>query len=42
MFLVQVQQLGTNAWYGLEILHQFGKKVKTKGKEVLGAYCRSL
>ena len=40
MFLVQVQQLGTNAWYGLEILHQFGKKVKTKSKEVLGAYCK--
>ena len=42
--LVQVQQLGTDTRYKLEILHQCGKRVKTKSQKVLGAnsyICRS-
>ena len=44
MLLVEVQQRGTGTTYGLEILHQSGKRVKTKSKKVLGAtsfVCRS-
>ena len=35
VLLVQVQQFGTRTRYGLEILHQCGKRVKTKNQEVL-------
>ena len=34
--LVQVQQFGTSTRYGIEILHQSGKRVKTKSQKVLG------
>ena len=37
--LVQIQQFGTASRYGLEILHQRGKTVKTKSQKVLGANC---
>ena len=37
MVLDQVQQFGTGIRYGLEILHQFNKRVKTKSQKVLGA-----
>ena len=42
--LVQFQYFGTGTGYGLDILHQRGKRAKTKNKEVLGAnsyVCRS-
>ena len=29
--------LGTGTRYGLAVLHQYGKKVKTKSQKVLGA-----
>ena len=32
--LVQVQYFGTGTRYGLEILHQYGKRVKTKSQTV--------
>ena len=35
--LVQVQQFGTGTMYELEILHQCGKRFKTKSQKVLGA-----
>ena len=37
MVLVQVEQFGTGTRYELEILHECGKKVKTKSQKVLGA-----
>ena len=37
MVLVQVQQFETGNRYQLEILHQSGKRVKTKSQNVLGA-----
>ena len=36
MILVHVQSFGTGTRYGLEILHQGGKKVKTKVRKFLG------
>ena len=39
MALVQVQQFETGTRYGLKILHQCGKRVKTKSQKVLGANC---
>ena len=42
--LVQVQQFGTGTRYNLEILHQCGKKVKTKNQKFFTAnsyVCRS-
>ena len=36
MALVQVQQFETGTRYGLKILHQCGKRVKTKSQKVLG------
>ena len=44
VFLVQIQWFGTGARYDLEILHQCGKKVKTKIERVTKAIsyvCRS-
>ena len=44
LILVQAQQFGTGTRYVLGILHQCGKKVKTKSQKVLGAnsyVCRS-
>ena len=44
MVKFQAQQLGIGTRYGLEILLQCGKKVKTKSQKVLGAnsnICRS-
>ena len=35
--LIQVQEFGTVTRYGLEILHQRGKRVKTKSQKVFGA-----
>ena len=35
--LIKVQQFGTSARYKLEILHQCGKRFKTKKEKVLGA-----
>ena len=35
--MVQVQQFETGNRYQLEILHQFGKRVKTKSRNVFGA-----
>ena len=35
--MVQAQELGTGTKYKLEVLHQCGKKVKTKSQKVLGA-----
>ena len=37
MLLIEVQEFGTGTRYGLEILHQFGKSVKTKSQKVLEA-----
>ena len=37
MLLAQVQQFGIGTRYGLEILHQSGKRIKTKSQEVFGA-----
>ena len=40
----QVQQFGTGTRYGLEIVHQFAKRVKTKSQKISGAnsyVCRS-
>ena len=31
------EKFGTGTRYGLEILHQCGKKIKTKSQEVLGS-----
>ena len=42
--LVQGQQCGTGTRYELEILHQYGKRAKTKSQKVLTAIfhvCRS-
>ena len=42
--LVQVQQFGADTRYKLEVLHQCGKRVKTKSQKVLGSNlygCRS-
>ena len=42
--MVQVQQFGTGTCYKLEVLHQCGKRVKTKSQKDLGAnsyVCRS-
>ena len=42
--LVDIQWFGADTWYGLEILHQRGRSVKTKSQKVLGAnsyVCRS-
>ena len=42
--MIEVQQFGTGTRYGIEILHQCEKKVKTKSQKVLGAnsyVCRS-
>ena len=42
--LVEGQQFGTGTWHELEILHQYGKKAKTKSQKVLAAIfyvCRS-
>ena len=44
MVWVQVQKFGTGTRYKLEILHQCGKKVKSKSQKVCGAnsyVCRS-
>ena len=44
MLLVQVQQFETGTRYDLEILHQCGKKVKTKSQKNFGNnsnVCRS-
>ena len=44
MVLVEVQYFGTAFRYGLETLHQCGKRVKTKSQKVLRAnsyVCRS-
>ena len=35
--MVQVQQFGTRTRYKLEILHQYGERVKSKSKEILWA-----
>ena len=35
--MVQVQQFGTRTRYKLEILHQYGKRVKSKSQEILWA-----
>ena len=35
--MVQVQQFETGNRYQLEILHQFGKRVKTKSRNAFGA-----
>ena len=37
MVPVKVQQFEAGTRYGLEILHQCGKRVKTKSQEVFGA-----
>ena len=37
LVLVPVQQFGTGARYGLGILHQCGKRVKTNSQKVFGA-----
>ena len=37
MLFIQVQQFRTTTRYGLEILHQCRKRVKTKSQKVLGA-----
>ena len=34
--MIQAQQLGTGSRYGLETLHQCGKRVKTKVRKFLG------
>ena len=44
MLLVEVQKFGTGTRYGLEMLQQCDKKVKTKSQKVLRAnsnVCRS-
>ena len=44
LLLVQVQKFGTATSYGLVVLYQSGKKVKTKSQKVFGAnsyICRS-
>ena len=42
--MVQVQQFGTGARYGLDILHNSGKSVETKSQKICGTssdICRS-
>ena len=40
--LGQVRQFGNDTMYGLDILHQCGKRVKTKSQKVLGLICTFL